>query len=268
MGKRGEHVITSDTSGTTPEGESRRYWRGCLDTSGTTSKSEGWEYLTFLAQLIAFLVLLSTPIILIDARLNPAPSLPHKPQPRVAIFEAANPNGTNFSVILGGGNYDIHYESASNLENLEVGPNEKVFTADFNKNETTGDLKLATTVILIGTLRLDVGDIAGEDSLYASILARGKNLNAYFNFATSPTGPPIIHTDREKKRAIIVGTLNKINLGSTYDNSTQTLRVLDLNPSEEAEREYRKAYERYQREIEKYRSEQKLRRYTPKPHYR
>ena len=185
-----------------------------------------------------------------------AASTPLPPKPlyaKLAQFDSARPSQgvDNVTVILGGGDYNISYETAENLGAINGIGTANVFSVDFDKNTANGDPKTADVIILIGSLNLKVADIAETDELYVNILSKAKNVNAYFNFATSERGPPPV---KKKRRVIVVGDIANMSLPASYGKSTTTLKVVDLNPSQDSQQEYELALQKYQSDVELYRA--------------
>lgn len=199
-----------------------------------------------------------------------APTAPNPPTTGYATFEAANSHGTSaLSLVLGGGNYEFVYKSADSLASVLNGMSgTSVYTADFATGQTSGDPQKADTLVLVGSLKLSVGSLSNKDSIYVNVLSRGHDISAYFNYSTSPRGPPVPMISRTKKTIIVVGEIKDVNIQSGYGESTRDIRILDLNPSENEEREYREASARYSREIETYRIQQRYEANRPRPAHR
>jgi len=185
-----------------------------------------------------------------------AASTPLPPKPlyaKLAQFDSARPSqgADNATLVLGGGEYDISYETADNLGAINGIDTASVFSVDFDKNTVNGDPKTADVIVLIGSLNLKVADIAETDELYVNILSKAKNVNAYFNFETSERGPPPV---KKKRRVIVVGEIANVSLPASYGNSTTTLKVVDLNPSMASQQEYEIAILKYQSDVELHRA--------------
>lgn len=188
-----------------------------------------------------------------------APTPPTPPTPGLAVFSSANLLATPLSIVLGGGNYELIYQTANNLAaQLQAFSSNSVFTANFDTGIASGNLDDADVLILVGSLKLQVGTLDKNDSLYANILSRGKEINAYFNYSTSPRGPPINAANRSRKQIIIIGELKHVEMGDSYGDSTRDIRILDLNPSDEDEKKYKEATSRYDSEIFKYKEKQTI----------
>jgi len=166
----------------------------------------------------------------------------------LALIQAIEPvtQREPIAVILGGGEYEISYETAENIPDRQTLGTDKVFFADYTKGITSGDPSSAEVYVLIGSLKLQIGDIAESDHLYANILSRGKDVNAYFNYANSERGPPAV---MEKRRVIVVGELETIGLPARFGSSLNDVDHLDLNPSEHSEREYQASLAKYEADV-------------------
>ena len=249
---RGDHKITSNSN---------------KSNLGTASESGGSKWsLWIVGILVAFAMFRCVqndeppviPVAAIASVATPvtaaasAPSPPEKLYARLAQFDSARPlpGVENVTVILGGGEYDITYETVDNLTAINDIGAAKVFSVNFNENSTKGDLTTADVIILIGSLNLKVADISETDELYVNILSKAKNVNAYFNFATSERGPPPVNA---KRRVIVVGDIANVTLPASYGSSTTTLKVVDLNPSKDNQQEYELAMQKYRVDVDLYR---------------
>lgn len=178
-------------------------------------------------------------------------SLPTPPPPlkaRLAQFESTqhSSDGDGAALILGGGEYEITYETVDSASGIGDLAGASVFAMNFDNKASVGDPKNADVFVLFGSLKLKVADIDDNDALYASILSRADKVNAYFNFATSERGPPV---DKKKRRVIVVGDLAEVALPAGFGNSTTTVDVLDLNPSESRQHDYDVALQLYQAKL-------------------
>lgn len=129
-----------------------------------------------------------------------------------------------------------------------VRAHEDSFWADFQTGETKGSLYGATVMVLSGSMKLRVGDIAEDHKLFAEVQTYGKGgtiISAYFNYAQPPHGPPRPVSPAMRKRIIVVGSLTGIDIGSSYGSASRTVRVLDLAPSVAA-------VERYEAQVDYY----------------
>lgn len=244
--KDAKHTITSAAGGGSSEAP------GCLSALGEIVR--GFFAVVLIGGLGA---------VVIGSLFGPEiPQPPPAPQPRVAIFERANdgPASTALSIVLGGGDYDISYESAGDLATaMSRYPGQSVFLADFESGTRYGNLKQAHVILLKGSLKLSVGSISGDKSLYANIVSRGKDVNAYFNFSTSPRGPPDIPIERTKKKVVVIGELAVVSISGSFQQSTRDISILDLNPSQGEESAYIEARQRYQEAIKTFDAEQQSR---------
>ena len=175
------------------------------------------------------------------------------PEPRVAVFQATNiaEIANPLTIILGGSNYDFEYETVDSLSQIEKQINRKgIFYADFSKNISSGDLEKAGTVILVGSVSLSIGALNGSDILHASTTIDRKKINAYFNYAQSPTGPPNFQQNAKKRKIIIVGEMTNINFPTTFGSSQTNISILELSPSKEKIWNYTEEMLRYDLQTE------------------
>lgn len=181
-----------------------------------------------------FILLIPITIILLLGfaiwHLNAPPQPPPPLQARVAIFDTAEKDKPPLTVVLGGGSYELIYETVSHLPSLIGKEANSIFTANFSTGETSGNLKEASTIVMYGAIKLAVGYTTDKHVLYANIVSRATAVNAYFNFATSERGPPAeLHSIR--KQIYVIGTLANIAFGDSYLNSKQTIKLLELEPT-------------------------------------
>lgn len=184
-----------------------------------------------------------------DAASAPSPARPRPPIAKLAQFESAQqaPDRRDDRLVIGGG--EVAYETVDSADNIGDLGDARVFTMNFDTGIASGDPRTADVYVLFGSLKLKVADIDEDDALYASILSRGDQVNAYFNFATSERGPP---ADEKKRRVIVVGDLEQVGLPAGFGNSTTQVKVLDLNPSERSQHEYELALQQYHADIAQY----------------
>lgn len=149
-------------------------------------------------------------------------------------------DGKPLTITLGGGTAAIQYISLALLKLTVLEP--PVATADFDTGKITGDLSTANTVILHGDCNLDVGDIYSSSKLVASIINKGKNINAYFNYDNSARGPPTKFSQVDNSpmrnfgkqiKVITTGTIHNIAFGKAFGTSSRDIKVYDLDPKKE-----------------------------------
>lgn len=180
---------------------------------------------------------------------------PKPPVAQKAIFKSHSPNASinDIKVVLGGGSYEISYESHAfpNYLELKSVDTKNIFLADFNTGKTSGDSLEATTYVLIGDLSLQISNIDLSDSLDSLFVQSGKNIAAYFNYANSERGPPVGSSKKPRRRVIIVGTLTEITFPGLKGRSKLHANIMDLEPGEDVWRAYEVAKRQFEYEKSK-----------------
>lgn len=220
--ERGKHDITSVSSDTSEE-----------QPRGAPMSGRDIAAFAFLALFFATLVFLAD-----SGPSKPAPP----PAPRATFFEnSARYGHIPLSVTLGGGEYEISYETADTESIKRFGKGSKdVFFADFRTNQVRGDPETATTFIFYGDLRVHISEIDVNDFLKFSVTNFPRGLNAYFNYSHSERGPPGAFQNTKKMRVVIVGTVANLDLPNLNGYSRMKGRILDLEPDENVRAEYEK----------------------------
>lgn len=191
-----------------------------------------------------------------DALLGNKPTLPvpQPPQPRVGILQAIDTTGIEnpITIVLSGANYEINYETVESLSEINQAAKQKdTFFVDLKNNTASGNLEKASTIIIVGSVKLSIGAIDENDILHADAFVHRNKINAYFNYAQSATGPPSERNgDVNKKRIIVVGNLINIDFPTTRGSSEANISVLELAPTKEELRAYAETVAHYEHSIE------------------
>ena len=175
---------------------------------------------------------------------------PKPPSSNTATFRSleSSTNLDQIQVVLGGGSYEIIYESHNSswaLDNSSL-ISKNVFRADFRTNKTSGDPVNASTYVLVGDLSLQISQIGFQDSLESIFVQRGRNIKAYFNYANSERGPPSILVKNFRKRVIIIGTLTDLSFPDLSGRSALKANIIDIEPGESVEQRYEQAMRNYE----------------------
>jgi hypothetical protein len=198
--------------------------------------------------LFFFIILLKSfsPTIAPSSLTTTAPS---QPTQRAAVFQASGPSHEPLLIILHGGSYNFTYQSVETFKGgLSLG-SLNTFTANFIDGTTTGDINNADTIIIVGNVNLSVKDIYRNDQFQAKILNNWDGLTAQFKYVRSERGPPSTAPPRRVK-IIIIGKIDNIDMGDSYHDSTRSIEILDLNPTEEEVRHYEDLRQQYERKVE------------------
>jgi hypothetical protein len=165
---------------------------------------------------------------------------PQPPTSKVATIDA----GGLLKVVLEGGSYEFIYyteDSLSDVKDKYKGSN--TFTANFQNGRVSGDISSAQVLIIVGNVNLHVADIYNTDELNARISSTYDKTKAYFKYSRSQRGPP----DPQKRvLIIIVGIMEKINIGKSFNRSTRDIEIMDLDPSEDEWKKYNGDISRYE----------------------
>ncbi len=258
----GKHTITASTPTSPPDGGGLRHLHAAF-------------IIVFFVYFIFFLLITNKPVSAPSQSLTAAQQ-PTPPAPRFAEFESRS---SSLMLVIGGGNYEFIYRSVADGPSLlHALSGKKFFTADFVSGKTSGDFRDFDVLVLFGSVKLSVGAIGEIESLRVDVLSRGKDINAYFNYSTSPRGPPLARIARLRKTIYIVGELKEVNIQSGYGRSSRDIKLLDLDPSPVEEQRYISAKHNYDRRVEQQRIQQESReairrdvgppRPKPRPHHR
>ena len=183
-----------------------------------------------------------------------APShLPAAPPNRVGVVEARSPVGAApLRVILGSDRYALHYVTVADVSALPVKAGDPgIYWADFASNTSQGRSAGADVLVLVGDLSLRVGDIGRHDALGAQIAQAGPAINAHFDYATSPRGPPsrlglLRPRPPVTKTIYVIGRMTRIDIGDAREESRRDIEVLDLEPGPQAVADYERRLQEWQ----------------------
>ena len=115
-----------------------------------------------------------------DRRPTP-PTPPSPPSSQIALFESIDGTPKLLAVELSGGTYAITYESRSSLEHvLRELSGESVYIANIDDGSTSGDLRDADVIIIIGNMKLTIASLHYKQSIESSIVTQGGKVDALF----------------------------------------------------------------------------------------
>ena len=205
-----------------------------------------------MALFLAFILILS----LAQCGGRPSgPPPPTAPSAKVAVLKAlvAPSDGSGLRITLEGGSYEISYSTAETVESAIAAliPGSRVYQANFETGTTSGNLRDADTLLLVGNIVVDTARIGEKDYLYSDIATFGKNTSAYFNYAQSPRGPPNAGESKHAKRVIVLGQILGMNFGEALGQAVREIRVLDLEPTDKEKQRYEAAVSQHNRDIER-----------------